>query len=236
MSNYKIQLEQFEGPLDLLLKLIEDQELDITTVSLAKVADQFITYVNQAEDLNPGEVADFLVVASKLLLLKSKALIPSLDFEEEDEGSLERQLKIYKEYYEASKAIKELIKKQQFMFTRSKPIRVFTFKFSPPEKLNSKAMAAIFTRIVKRLEPVVNLPQEVIRKTISIGEKIRQIKDMIMEKLSFNFRNLLNKGDKTEVIVSFLAMLELVKQRTISVDQPGLFSEITVQKNGTENN
>ncbi len=232
MSTYKIQLEQFEGPLDLLLKLIEDQEMDITEVSLAKVADQFITYVNEAEEMNPGEVADFLVVASKLLLLKSKVLMPSLDFEDEDEGSLERQLKIYKEYFDASKKIKQMLKQESFMFTRAKPIRVFTPRFSPPEKLRSKDLGLIFERIVKRLEPIVNLPKDVIKKTISIGEKIKHIKNMIMEKFSFNFKNILNNGDKTEVIVSFLAMLELVKQRTISVDQSGLFTDITVQKNG----
>ena len=197
------------------------------------MADQFIAYVSGAEEMNPGEVADFLVVASKLLLLKSRILMPSLELEE-DEGSLERQLKIYREYYEAAKKIKAMIGKKNFMFTRSKAIRVFTPVFSPPKKLKAGELGAIFERIVRRLEPVVNLPKEIIRKTISIGEKIRQIKEMILEKLSFNFKSLLNKGDKTEVIVSFLAMLELVKQRTISVDQPGLFSEITVQKNGTE--
>lgn len=235
MSDYKIQLEQFEGPLDLLLKLIEDREMDITQVSLAKVTDQFIAYVNEAEEMNPGEVADFLVVASKLLLIKSKILIPGLDLDEDESGSLEKQLKIYKEYYSAAKKIKEMLKEQNFMFSRSKPIRVFTPKFSPPEGLRIKDLAIIFENIVKRLEPVVNLPKSVIKKTISIGEKIKHIKNMIMEKLSFNFKKILLSGDKTEVIVSFLAMLELVKQRTISVNQEGLFTDITVQRNGYNN-
>ena len=143
MSDYRIQLEEFEGPLDLLLKLIEERSLDITTVSLSQVADQFIAYVSGAEEMNPGEVADFLVVASKLLLLKSRILMPSLELEE-DEGSLERQLKIYREYYEAAKKIKAMIGKKNFMFTRSKAIRVFTPVFSPPKKLKAGELGAIF--------------------------------------------------------------------------------------------
>jgi len=232
MPGYNIKLEKFEGPLDLLLKLIEAEEVPITEISLAKVTDQFIEYVNRSQDLDPGEVADFLVVASKLLLIKSRILMPSLDFEEEAEGSLERQLKIYKEYYEASKKIKELLRRKNFMFSRNKAIQVFTPKFSPPVKLRLKDLGLIFQLIVNRLEPVVNLPQEVIKKTISIGEKIRQIKEMILEKVSFSFKNLLSRGDKTEVIVSFLALLELVKQQSVRVNQSGLFGEIQVDKNG----
>jgi segregation and condensation protein A len=232
MSEYNIKLEKFEGPLDLLLKLIEAEEVTITEVSLAKVTDQFIEYVNQSQDLDPGEVADFLVVASKLLLIKSKILMPSLDFEEEEEGSLEFQLKIYKEYYEASKKIKELIRRKNFMFSRNKSIQVFTPKFSPPLKLKLKELGLIFQLIVNRLEPVVNLPKDVIKKTISIGEKIRQIKEMILEKVSFSFKSILSRGDKTEVIVSFLALLELVKQQSVKANQTGLFGEIRVDKNG----
>jgi len=231
MSTYNIKLEQFEGPLDLLLKLIEDQELNISEVSLAKVADQFLTYVNQAEELNPGEVADFLVVASRLLLLKSKILIPSFEIEDEEIGSLERQLKIYKEYYEASKVINSMLKQNNFMFSRLKPIRVFTPEFSPPKKLGLKDLGIIFQRVVNKLEPIVNLPKEIIKKTISIKETIKHISDLILKSVSLNFKQLLSKGDKTEVIISFLAMLELVKQRTVLVEQDdGLFTDIIVRK------
>jgi len=217
--------------LDLLLQLIEQEELDITKVSLAKVTNQFIEYVNSAGELNPDEVADFLLVASKLLLIKSKILLPSLNINDEEASDLEKQLKIYKEYYEASKVIEGLIKKKCFAFAREKPIRVFTRKFSPPKKLRLEDLKIIFLDVLKRIEPIVNLPRDVIRKTMTIAEKINQIKNYILKKVSFGFRKLLNNGgNKTEVIVSFLAMLELVKQRVIEVRQKEMFEEIEIRK------
>lgn len=230
-SSYKIKLEHFEGPLDLLLRLIEEEEMDITQISLAKVADQFIEYVEISKEMNPEEIADFLVVASKLLLIKSKVLLPTLEIDDEEASDLEKQLKIYKEYYQASKVIEQMIRKKRFTFSREKPIRVFQRKFSPPKKLKIKDLGVMFGEVLKRIGPIVNLPKEVITKTITITEKINQIKKYILEKVSFNFKKLLNNGGtKTEVIVSFLAMLELVKQRTIEVTQSGMFEDIEIKK------
>jgi len=227
---YQIKLEEFEGPLDLLLHLIEKEEMSITEVSLAQVADQFMIYINTSENLKPTEIADFLVVASKLLLIKSKILLPTIKFEDEDEIDLERQLKIYKEYYEASKNIESMLKQKNFTFNREKPLIVLNKKFSPPLKLKLKDLGLVFKEILLKLEPIVNLPKDVIRKTISINEKIQQIKKYILEKVSFNFKTLLMNGNKTEVVVSFLAKLELVKQRTITVRQTSLFNDIEIEK------
>ena len=105
------KLEKFEGPLDLLLQLIESADLDITEVALSKVADQFMEYLEQVEEKNSEEMADFLVVASRLLLIKSRILMPALHLDEDDEViGLEEQLKIYREYYEASKKIDNTLK------------------------------------------------------------------------------------------------------------------------------
>jgi len=169
-------------------------------------------------------------VASKLLLIKSKILLPTIKFEDEDEIDLERQLKIYKEYYEASKNIESMLKQKNFTFNREKPLIVLNKKFSPPLKLKLKDLGLVFKEILLKLEPIVNLPKDVIRKTISINEKIQQIKKYILEKVSFNFKTLLMNGNKTEVVVSFLAMLELVKQRTITVRQTSLFNDIEIEK------
>ncbi|MFA6304830.1 MAG: segregation/condensation protein A [Patescibacteria group bacterium] len=231
MSNYKIKLETFEGPFDLLLGLIEEEKMDITKVSLAKVTDQFLQYINSASDLRTGEMADFLVVAAKLLLIKSKVLLPTLQVDEEDEGSLEKQLKIYKEYYEASKKIKQMLKAEHFMFSRAKPVQVLNLKFIPPVGVNGSRLAELFAKALIRLEPIVNLPQAMIKRTVSIREKIKHITDLIISKVTFSFRQLLGQGrDRTEMIVSFLAVLELVKQRTVEVDQVTLFSDINIKR------
>ena len=206
--------------------------MDIAKISLAKVADQFIEYVEKSGELNSDEIADFLLVASKLLLIKSKILLPSLDIDDSEATDLERQLKIYKEYYEATKVVSELIKQRRFVFAREKPIRVFTPRFSPPLGIKPCDLGIIFAAVLKKLEPVVNLPQSVIKRTITIAEKIQQIKTMILNKISFGFKSLFGARDKTEVIVSFLAMLELVKQRTIEVRQEGIFAEIEIVRKG----
>src|SRR3989338_9236417 len=106
---YQTKLEQFEGPLHLLLELIEAEKLDITSIALSKVTDQFLDYLTETSDLHPEELADFLVVAARLLLIKSRALLPSLTGEGDEEADLERQLKIYREYYEASKSMHALL-------------------------------------------------------------------------------------------------------------------------------
>ena len=102
----KIKIENFEGPLDLLLQLIEREELDITTVSLLDVADQYINYLSKIEDKKPEMLADFLLIAAKLLYIKSRALLPELETDsDEDSMDLARQLKMYKKFVEASKIL-----------------------------------------------------------------------------------------------------------------------------------
>ena len=134
-----------------------------------------------------------------------------------------------------TKIIEAMIRDKRFSFAREKPLRVFTPKFSPPKKLKTEDMGLLFAEVLKRLEPIVNLPREVIKRTITITEKINQIRDYILEKVSFNFKKLLNNGgNKTEVVVSFLAILELVKQRTIEVDQIEMFDEIEIRKLGAK--
>ncbi|MDD5342213.1 MAG: segregation/condensation protein A [Patescibacteria group bacterium] len=226
---YKITLEQFEGPLDLLLKLIEEEKLDITTVSLAKVTDQYLAHLETLENIKAEELADFLVVAAKLLLIKSKTLLPILQ-PEEDEIDLEQQLKIYKEYLEASKGLLRLIRKKRFTYTREVSRAFLEPIFTPPAGLEIEDLRKMMLGIINRLEPLISLPEAVIERTISIQEKIAQIKDFIASQAQTDFRSLLNQAKtRTDIIVTFLALLELIKQETIVVVQKSTFEEITIK-------
>ena len=117
---YEIKLNQFEGPLDLLLELIRQQKLDITQISLAKVADKFLNYVIQEQNNIPlQELSDFLSIASRLLFIKSKTLLPSLVWEDDgEEEQLTKQLKIFQEYLLAGKTINNIINQRHFSFSR----------------------------------------------------------------------------------------------------------------------
>src|SRR5512147_3265515 len=112
--NFK--MEKFEGPLDLLLQLIEQEKLSISEISLSKIADQYLESLGQVAEKDPDELADFLVVAAKLLLIKSRELLPSAAPAEEEGPSLESQLKMYKIFWEAAQRIEAQIKKRRWIF------------------------------------------------------------------------------------------------------------------------
>ncbi|MDD4290527.1 MAG: ScpA family protein [Patescibacteria group bacterium] len=233
MKNYNIKLENFEGPLDLLISLIDDSKLDISEISLAKITDQYLDYIKNNESLGIAEIADFLLIASKLIYIKSKLLLPDLvnREDEEDTKELERQLKIYKEYYEARKLITKIISKKNFTYSRNTKLVKIKKEFIPPEKLEAEELEKRFEKLISFIKPIIKIPSKTINRTINIKEKIDSIYDKI-NKLSFmKFSEcLMDKEDKIEIIVSFLAMLELIKQRTILVEQNNLFDEITINK------
>ena len=231
--NFKI--DKFEGPLGLLLQLIEREELDITEISLAKIADQYIEYIRQAKTLKPEELADFLVVAARLLLIKSRALLPFLKGEAEEEiQEFEHQLRMYKEFLEAAKKIEAIIGKKRFSFAREFNRQAFLASaniFSPPKNLTAVDLATVFDEIISSIKPQEKLEEKNLEQIVNIEDKILAIRQILLEKIKISFNHVLaGAKNKTEIIVSFLAMLELIKQRDITVVQGGLFEEIEINK------
>ena len=230
-----IKIDKFEGPLGLLLQLIEKSELDITEISLAKIADQYIEYIRQAAAMKPEELADFLVVAAKLLLIKSRALLPFLQTEAEEEiQEFEEQLKIYREFLLASEKIEAIIGRKRFSFAREfnrQAILQSARLFSPPKNLKADDLAKLFLQIVKNVKPAEKLEEKSLEQTVSLEDKILAIEQMLLNKLKISFNHILAAAqNKTEIIVSFLALLELIKQRNIIVAQGEMFGEIEVSK------
>jgi segregation and condensation protein A len=231
--NMKIKLEKFEGPLDLLLQLIEGADLDITEIALAEVADQFMQYLEQVENKNPEELADFLVVASKLLLLKSKVLLPNLNLADEDSGEdLEKQLKIYREYYEASKKVEKILLQKNILFSRDKIAVDIETIFNPSKKLDAKGLRKIFLQVLKEIEPIIKIPKKSIERVVSIKEKIKSISEKI-NKGTLSFNELISDSkNKSDLIITFLGLLEMVKQKELKVVQKDKFSDIVLEKIG----
>ena len=231
MESYKVQLEEWQGPLDLLLQLIEQQEMDITKISLSQVADQFISYMN-TKSLQLEETADFLVVAAKLIYIKSKALLPTLSLDDDEGIDLEKQLKMYKEYLEASKKIQKILHKKKFCFSKEKfPEGITGQVFYVPKSITSGKLRSIFAQVISRIKPILELPKKVIEKSIKLSERIQHIKDLIFKEVSTTFCKMLGDSkSKTEKIVNFLAVLELVKQKVINVEQEELFQDIKMNK------
>jgi len=231
----RICIEQFNGPLDLLVKMIDDEKLDINDISLGNIADQFVNYIKNNPNIDPEEMADFLAVAAKLLLIKSRTLLPYLirDEEMEEIKDFTNQLKIYKDFLEASKKIEEILEARKFMYARefNKKMLTESVVFYPPKNVNTKILQDTFVELVKRLKIEDNIEEDAIMKAISIEDKMSKIQNLLKKLNSLNFNALLEKNiTKIDMIVSFLAMLELMKQRVVVADQRDLFESINIIK------
>ncbi len=224
------QLEQFSGPLDLLLSLIDEEKLNISEVSLSAVTEQFLNYLEKIENKNPEELADFLVVAARLLLLKSKNLLPQFAPEEEESPSLEEQLRLYKMFVETAKKLDHSwLSQKKSIFRIEPPRRPETFV--PPKDLSFTALEESLRKLLHRLQPPKPLPQTSIDKTVLLEEKIKNISSLLKKTKSFSFSEILNNtANRTEVIITFLALLELVKNREIILKQSKVFTDIKVEK------
>ena len=228
-----IKIDKFEGPLYLLLQMIEEDKLDITEVSLVKIADQYIEYIKANSDIDPENIADFLVVAAKLLLLKSRALLPYLyPAEDEEVDDFEAQIKMYKEFLEATKVIAKIITGQKTMFGREFSKQSLLLDgFTPPTKVALADLPLICAEVIARLAPVEELGQGTICEHVNIDDKMSEVKFILTKKINFFFKDFVGKAkSKTEVIVGFLAILELMKQRELMIEQLATFGEIEISK------
>jgi segregation and condensation protein A len=232
---YRVKLEVFEGPLDLLLRLIEKQELDITKVSLVAVTDQYLEYISHAEGINADNLADFLVVAAKLLLIKSRALLPappvSVSEEEEDVGDeLARQLREYKLFKELAQQLRAREELGLRAYLRLAALPDLERKLDPSGVSLEDLLAAAREALALRApaDPVNGVVSPV---TISITDRIRHIESLLARKGTFSFHRLLRRArSRPEIIVTFLALLELIKARRVRVEQEKLFGEIWVSR------
>jgi len=232
--NYNVQTPVYEGPLDLLLNLIERAELDITSVSLSMVTDQYLAYINSLEQINADEISAFLVIAAKLLQIKSEALLPRPPArmpDEEDIGkSLVDQLKLYKRFKEIG----------AWLNTREAAnLRTF-LRIAPPPKVEPKLDLSNVT--LDKLVTAANIafakekekqPLGIIiaAPRVTIREKIDLIAKTLKEVERSTFSALLNPGaSRLEVVVTFLALLELIKRYRIAAHQEGLFNDIEIDR------
>lgn len=230
--SFKIQMPIFEGPLDLLLSLIEKRKLFINDIALAKVTDDYIEYIKKFDKFPLGDSSNFILIASTLLLIKSKSLLPSLSLSQEEEGDikdLETRLKIYKRIKDAGEFIKQNFGKE-IMFFPSKERRVEPV-FSPDQTMNLKNIYSSILDVLKNLPKKEIVPKAILKKVISLEEMIGSLTSRISSSLKMSFKEFAGVGkvEKVNVIVGFLAMLELVKQGIIHVTQDNAFSDIQME-------
>ena len=235
-SKYTIETDVFEGPLDLLLQLIEKQELDITQLSLAKVTDQYLEHLNLIHDRDPLEVSAFLVIAAQLVLIKSKVLLPVesdeiSDLEIEGGEDLVRQLLEYKKFKNAGAWFHE---------REELNLRTY-FRTAPPQKMPEILdlsnisifdIAAIYQEIIYAQEELKPIEDVVTISTITLKNRINAIVTHFKTISHAKFSSLIDQNTKLEIIVTFLALLELIKNHLIQASQPEIFGEIDLEPIG----
>ncbi|MES3031230.1 MAG: ScpA family protein [Patescibacteria group bacterium] len=231
-TQFKIKTDIFEGPLDLLLSLVEKRKLFINDISLSQVTDDFITHIQNFENMPMGDSAQFILVASTLLLIKSRSLLPTLTLtEEEEEGihDLETRLKILKRIKDASVHIDGMFGKH-ILFAPSQS-RVKEPVFSPHSSMTLLSLAQTIKDTLKALPKKEAIPKAVVRKVISLEDMIDNLTKRITQGLRMKFSDFSSqhKEERVNVIVSFLAMLELVKQGVIHVSQDNHFGDIHME-------
>lgn len=229
---FNIKTTEFEGPLDLLLSLIEKRKLFINDISLAKVADDYVAYIKNFDTMPMGDVAHFILIASTLLLIKSRSLLPTLTLSDEEEGDvrdLELRLKIYQHIKDASRNVRDSFGENPIFWPVGEKKTVLVF--SPHPSMTPSRLFETIDALLRTLPKKESLPKAVVRKIISIEEMITKLAERVTSGLRMSFKEFSvgHKGEKVNIIVGFLAMLELVKQGVIHVNQESHLGDIHME-------
>lgn len=236
--DYQVKLPAFEGPMDLLLHLIEKNELDIYNIPIALITQQYMEYLDLAGEIDLELTSEFLVMAATLLSIKAKMLLPKPIVEiAEEEGpdpreELVQRLLEYKQYKEQAKIFKELEERQSKCFWRVIDDAQLLKKFPPANPVGSLDMdglLSVLSKVLKKMEQRLETVS-LSREEVTIKDKIKEIISLLHEKphgLSF-YKLFPVEANKEEIIVTFLALLELIRREKIFVKQQELFDDIYI--------
>lgn len=238
-EGYQISTEVYSGPLDLLLQLIEKAELDITKLALAQVTDQYLDYLHELEQQNAAEVSAFLVIAARLVQIKSAALLPrpsivGLTPEEDPGEALAQQLILYKRFKEIGQILEmreidglRTYLRMELASRAQVPSKLDLSELTMEELLEAAQRVMGNGNALPPLSEVVSIPRITIRQRINyIVDRLRSSGDVTFHKL------LTSPQNRLEIVVTFLAMLELIKRRLVNINQNSLFGDIEIHSEG----
>lgn len=231
MPTYEINLENFSGPISKLLSLIEEKKYEITSVNLAKVTGDFLDYMHSLESAEPRLLSDFVAVAARLLLIKSRELIPDLELTpEEEEGiqDLEERLKVYKQFKDASASLASLYEQHLSLYSRPerKIKRSVEPVFFPPSSLTADVL-------LSNLRKSINVIEEIERRyekyeALNFEEYVSNLWNRVSGRIA-SFSEITGGKKKQEVIILFLAILHLLRENKVTIEQENQFSDILIK-------
>jgi len=229
MSRFSVSTPSFSGPLEALLNLIEERKLSISDVSLAQVTDAYILYVEKLPELPLGETAQFILLSSTLLLIKSRSLLPSLELSPEERESveeLERRLARYAIVRKAAKLLRRRSGTAPLFLPIRAPAREPVFA---PGELSLSSVGSAARRLIQLLPKPEEVAQAMVAPVLVLEDIIIELKRRVSTAIKSSFEELTRTREKHEVIVFFLATLELVRSGSISASQKKIFSDITLE-------
>ncbi len=235
---YSIKLNKFEGPLDLLCHLIDKNKMDIYDINISEITDQYIDYINQMEKINLDITSEFLVMASTLMYLKSKKLLPKTDndVEEITEEELIRRIIEYKKYKEITQKLRE-----SYLLNSKRYFREVEKIDLPKQKIEKQYTTDIIPQIYQKIinsnkdkinENASNIEKIAITETYSVGDKVKDMYRALIKYKKFTFNKLfsLKKHSKNEVVTAFTGLLEMSRRNKVITEQSELFGDIDVEK------
>ena len=241
-KKYSIKIDNFEGPLDLLCYLIDKNKMNIYDVNLSNITDQYIEFLNAMEEMNLEIASEFLVMASTLLYLKSKNLLPKQEEEEEEitEEELIRRIIEYKKFKEISKTLKENYKIYSNRFYKvQEEIKLPKQKLEKdydPEKIPEIYRLLVERNSVKINQNAKNIEKIALVDKYTVAEKVRQMYKILAKQKKFIFNKLftINKNEKQEVVTAFSGLLEMSRRNKVATSQEEIFGDIVVEKKKSE--
>ena len=234
-EKYIVTIDNFDGPLDLLLHLIKEEDIDIYDIKIEDITKQYLNYIKKMKELNLEIASEYLVMASELIEMKSKMLLPKKkeqdedNYEEDPREILIERLLAYKKYKEVTNNFKDLELSRKLILTKEpENLSYYAKEEEKKEELGINDLIEAFNAILKRKELDSPLATKITKKELSVTEKVSKIKNILKQKKTINFEELFEVSTKEEVIISFLSILEMVKKDEIILIQDKNFSNIVI--------
>lgn len=248
--SYVLELKGYRGPIEKLLELVENEKMEVSLISVARVTEDFLAYFQNLKETEEGVeshldaleqadlkmiLADFLLIASRLVLIKSRVLIPSLPLEHDDEVAiedLEKRIQIYQDLKGAKDNILKLWAAKPYVFSREFLMQKEIF-FYPPENVRIDDLVGVMSRLLGELQKFLAPVKEIKNETINLSIKIKEVLNRLSNGMK-SFSDFHDKKTRSELVVLFLAVLHLVREQLVQVEQSEHFGEMTIAKK-TEN-
>lgn len=232
---YKVMIDEFEGPLDLLLHLIKEENIDIYDIKLETITKQYLDYIKAMKDLNLSVASEYLVMASELIEMKSKMLLPKKkeevtdEYEEDPREVLIERLLAYKKYKEVTSEFKDLELTRKLIFTkRPENLSCYAKEEGNKENLSVSDLIEAFNALLKKKSLEKPIATKITKKELSVSERVTKIRNILKLKKRVCFEELFDVTTKEEVIISFLSILEMVKKDEILIKQDDNFKSIII--------